>query len=86
MNKVTFKPDGSGPVDFYVLEQTKIRGFSYLLVTDSEEGDGEALILKDVSAPGEQEALYEIVSDDTELSAVARVFENLLDDVEFVED
>lgn len=85
MEKITFRPDGEDPVDFFVLEQTRIGGYNYILVTDFEEGDGEALILKDISKDGEPESLFTIVSDDTELQAVAQVFENMLDDVEFVE-
>ena len=47
MEKVQFMPEGEDrPVDFYVLEETKLAGRQYLLVTDSEEGDGEALILR----------------------------------------
>lgn len=86
LEKVTFNPDGEEPVEFYVLEQTRIGGYNYILVTDSEDGDGEALILKDLSADGDEESVFTIVSDDEELSAVAGVFENMLDDVEFVED
>lgn len=85
MEKITFNPEGEAPVDFYVLEQTTLAGVNYILVTDFEEGDGEALILKDLSGNGEEESLYEIVSDETELMAVADVFENLLDDIEFTE-
>lgn len=69
-------------VEFYVLEQTKLGGNQYLLVTDVQEGDGEALILKEISGQGAKELVYEIVDDDTEMSAVAAVFENLLEDVE----
>ena len=65
-----------------MLEQTRIGGIDYILVTDEEEGDGEALILKDMSRDGEPEGLYTIVSDDQELEAVAGVFENMLEDVE----
>lgn len=86
LEKVTFNPDGEEPVEFYVLEQTRIGGYNYILVTDTEDGDGEALILKDLSADGDEESVFTIVSDDEELSAVAGVFENMLDDVEFVED
>lgn len=85
-DKITFKPEQGEPVEFFVLEQTTIGGVNYILVTDSEEGDSEALILKDLSGMEEEQALYEIVSEDTELSAVAAVFENLLDDVTFVEE
>ena len=70
LEKITFNPDGEDPVDFFVLEQTRIGGINYILVTDFEEGDGEALILKDLSKDGEEESLYAIVSDDEELKAV----------------
>ena len=83
LEKITFIPEGEEtPVDFYVLEQTKLGGVTYILVTDAQEGDGEALILKDLSTEEDAEALYEIVSEDDELQAVAAVFENLLDDIE----
>lgn len=84
LEKITFNPEGEEPVDFFVLEQTRIGGFNYILVTDFEEGDGEALILKDLSKDGEEEAVYTIVSDDDELAAVSGVFADMLDDVEFV--
>lgn len=80
--KIIFTPEGEDPVAFYVLEQTRISGVNYILVTDTEEGDGEALIMKDLSADGEAESVYEIVSDDDELAAVAGVFENMLEDIE----
>lgn len=86
LEKITFHPEGEAPVDFFVLEQTRIGGFDYILVTDFEEGDGEALILKDLSQDGEEESLYTIVSEEEELNAVAGVFESMLEDVEFVRD
>lgn len=84
LEKITFNPDGEAPVEFFVLEQTRISGVNYILVTDFEEGDGEALILKDLSGDEDKESVYAIVDDDTELEAVAGVFEDLLDDVKFV--
>lgn len=86
LEKITFCPDGDAPVDFFVLEQTRISGVNYILVTDFEEGDGEALILKDMSKDEDAESVYAIVDDDTELEAVAGVFSDLLEDVEFVRD
>ena len=82
MEKIVFTPAGEEAVEFYVLEQTRLGGIDYILVTDSEEDDGEALILRDMSAPKEEEAVYEIVADDEELNAVAAVFENMLEDIE----
>lgn len=84
LEKITFHADGGEPVDFYVLEQTRIGGVNYILVTDTEEGDGDALILKDMSVDGEEESIFAIVSDDEELTAVAGVFQNMMDDIEFV--
>ena len=86
LEKITFNADGEDPVDFYVLEQTRIGGYNYILVTDFEEGDGEALILKDMSGDGEEECRFVIVSDEKELAAVSGVFEDMLEDVEFVQD
>ena len=55
---------------------------SYILVTDSEEDDAECLILKDISGDQSAESVYEIVEDDVELTAISKVFEELLEDVE----
>ena len=69
-------------VEFFVLEQTRINGNSYILVTDSEEDAAECLILKDTSAAEDKESVYEIVEDDVELTAVLKVFEELLEDID----
>ncbi len=83
MEKVKFTfEDAVGEVEFFVLEQTKISGTTYILVADSEEDEAECLILKDTSAAEDKESVYEIVEDDVELSAVLRVFEELLEDID----
>ena len=46
--------------EFFVLEQTKLNGVSYILVTDSEEDDAECWILKDTSPEESSEAIYEL--------------------------
>lgn len=85
MEKIRFNLEDSGEAaEFFVLEQTRINGMDYILVTYSEEEDGEALILKDLSSDGDQEALYEIVDDDEELEAVSRIFSEMLEDIDFV--
>ena len=49
LEKITFRPEGEEPVEFYVLEQTRIGGHNYILVTDVEEGSGVfADMLEDV--------------------------------------
>ena len=49
-----------------------------------EEGDGDALILKDMSQDGEEERIYDVVSDDEELEAVSGVFADMLEDVDLI--
>ena len=73
----------NNPVEFFILEQTTVSGVNYILVTDKEEGDSEALILKDVSKNEDEQAVYEIVSDDTELNALADIFESLVEGIAF---
>ena len=85
MEKIEFCPDGGEKVEFYVLEQTRLGGCDYILVTDSmdsEEEEGEALILKDISAPEDKEAIYEIVEDERELDAVAEIYSDMLEDID----
>lgn len=84
MEKLSFTLDETGEiVEFEVVEQTRINGKDYLLVTDSEDdADGDAYILKDLSADGEQEAIYVMVEDDEELEAVSKIFSEMLEDVD----
>ena len=83
MEKITFTlEDTKEEVEFFVLEEARLNGRDYILVTDSEQGDGEALILKDLSLDKDSDAVYEIVEDDQELQGVLGVFEQLLEDVE----
>jgi len=81
MEKIVFQPEGEKEIAFYILEQTKIGGNTYILVTDSEEDeDGEALILRELPADGQTDSIYEIVDEKTELDAIAAVFSSLLED------
>lgn len=82
MEKLIFQDENGEAAEFYVVEQTRISGRNYLLVTDSEEEDGECLILKDQAEDEERESLYGIVEDEQELDAVLKVFDQLLEDVE----
>ncbi len=85
MEKIGFvREDGSE--DFFIVEeQTCIGGVSYLLVSDSEEDEANAYILKDTSEPDSDTACYTMVEDEEELTAVFRVFREMMDDVDFEE-
>lgn len=85
MEKIRFQfADSEGSAEFFVLEQTRINGRDYILVTDSEDGDGEAFILRDLSGDGDQEAIYAAVDDEEELEAISKVFGEMLEDVDLV--
>ncbi len=82
MEKITFITEKGESVEFFVVEETRINGVNYLLVAEEEEGDGEALILKDTAMPEDEESLYVIVSDEEEMNTVAEMFSSLLDDID----
>jgi hypothetical protein len=67
-------------VEFAVEEETQLNGAKYLLVSDgAEEGDSDAYILKEIHTE-EEEVLYELVEDDVEFAALAKVFSELTDE------
>ena len=82
MEKIKFTPDTGEVVELYIVEQTMINGINYILVCDEEEGDADALILKEKVTQDSEEAIYTVVEDDMELNAIAQVFEEMMDDIE----
>lgn len=83
MEKVNFTdPDTNESAEFYVLEQTTIREINYLLVTVDEEGDSDAFILKETQNEDDHNTIYEMVEDDKELEALAKIFAELMEDVD----
>ena len=84
MEKVTFQKNEKETVEYYILEQTRISGVNYLLVTDTKEGDGEAVILKEISAADDEIGGYTDDLTEEEFEAVVPIFENLLEDVDLI--
>ena len=81
---ITLTTSDGEKLEFYVLEETRISGMNYLLVTDSAEEDeeGECYILKDRSRPEEEEAVYEFVEDDDEIDYLFKIFTELMEDMD----
>lgn len=81
---ITLETEDGESVEFYVLEETKINGMNYLLVTDAEEDDedGECYILKDTSKAEEADAVYEFVEDDDEMDYLFKIFSELMEDMD----
>ena len=79
---VNFTTDNGEEIPFFVVEETKIAGENYLLVTDREDDEADAYILREVSENTE-ESFYEMLEDDEKINAISKVFADLLDEVEF---
>lgn len=85
MEKLTFVTEDQESVDLYIIEETRVNGINYLLVTESEDEEdeeAEAYILKDTSKAEDTEAVYEFVESEEELDAVSRIFAELLEDMD----
>ena len=81
MEKVKFTdPETQEVVEFIVEDETQLNGTKYLLVyEDTEDGTLDAYILKEV-VDQKDEVLYEVVEDEVEFFALARVFNELTDE------
>ena len=84
MDKITLTSDEGENIELYIIEQTTLGGVNYYLAAEEESGDSDAWILKDESGKEDEEALFTIVEDETELAAVAGVFSELLEDTDIV--
>ncbi len=81
---ITLTTSDGEELEFYVLEETRISGMNYLLVTDADEDaeEGECYILKDRSKQEDEEAVYEFVDDDGELDYLFKIFTELMEDMD----
>ena len=71
-------------VAFYVLAETSVNGQTYLLVTEEEDGDADAFIMRQVSSEDLDEVDYEFVEDEDVLEALSKIFVELLEDTEVI--
>ena len=61
LDKIKIEIEDGQTAEFFVLEETTVGGIDYFLVTEEEEGDGDAMILKDLSKKDDTEAVFELV-------------------------
>lgn len=84
MEKISFTDPVDGEVvEFYVIDSVKLGGADYILVTEEEEGDCDCYIMKASGEDGEDQT-YDMVEDEKEAAAVAKLFAEQMDDVEIV--
>lgn len=82
MEKVKFiDPDTNEDIELFVVEETQLNGVRYLFVTDEEEGDCDAYILKEITTE-QDEIVYEMVESDDELAAIGKIFAELIEDAD----
>lgn len=80
IEKISFVTEDNETVELYVVEETKVNGTNYLLVTESQDEEADCYIFKDLSTAGETESCYVEVEDENERDAVTKIFEELLDE------
>ena len=51
METIQITSEDGEQIQFYVVEQTRVNGKDYILVTETEDEEAEAYILKDVLHP-----------------------------------
>ena len=81
--KIIFVDEDGNEVEMFVVEETRINNVNYILVTEDDESEeATAYILKDISKEEDEEAVYEMVEEDSELEYIGRIFSELLEDVD----
>ena len=81
--KIVLTDDEGNVGEMYVVVETRINNVNYILVTEEWDEEEEiAHILKDVSDENDEEAIYEMVEDDSELDYIGRIFSELLEDID----
>lgn len=82
--QIIVKDEESGEdVSLFVIEETELSKEKYLLVAESEDDDSDAMILHEVSVDeASGDVSYEVVTDDTLLQSLGKVFSELLSETE----
>ncbi len=94
MESIPFLGEDGETVLFYVLEQTMVGGIRYLLVEEKDDPDETVYIMKEDPAGNEEaesggdsdQMAFVFVEDEEELVSVMKVFEQLVDETDFVTD
>lgn len=85
---IPFLTDDGLEIEFCVIEQTRINGVNYLLVSDdldeSAGDDEEETLVYIMKESAEEDGMktYEMVENEAELSAVFKIFEQLIEDMD----
>ena len=91
LRTVDFVDEDGENEELTVLCQTKLAGVNYLLVSDAEVEDLEdddatvdVFIIKEEGTTEDgEDVVYKIVEDEKEILTVSKVFDEMMDDVDF---
>jgi len=76
---INFTTDDGQEVSFNIIEEARLGGETYLLVSAQEDGDDEVgYVLKQVESEDKTQKSYVMVTDDSELEAVTGLFDEVL--------
>lgn len=80
---ITFTDENGIEIEFEIIEETRINGVNYILVTDSiEDEEADAYILKDISNDEDEDAVYEMVTEESEIDYIGKIFSEQLEDID----
>ncbi|MCR5431553.1 MAG: DUF1292 domain-containing protein [Lachnospiraceae bacterium] len=79
-NVILFTTDNGEQVEFTVIEEARLSGETYLLVSAGEKNEEDvAYIFKEIKTEDKTEASYQMVVDEEELAAVTELFNEVLE-------
>lgn len=83
LESVAFLTEDGDNVEFFILEQTKVGGVNYILVTeDLEDEEAYVYIMKEAGEEQDELNTYVMVEDEVELLSVSKIFEQLMEDID----
>lgn len=82
METIIMQGENEDRIELEVIETTRLGVVDYYLVCDTQDEES-AYIIKDVSQREDETSVYEFVEDDKEYDAIAAIFEEIVDDMDF---
>lgn len=78
---IVFEAEDGTESAFRVVEQTTLGGINYLFVIDMSDENSYLILREEQDVEFGELVTYDIVEDERELSVVAKIFQELLEDV-----
>ena len=76
MEKIKITAEDGEIIELFVIEQTRLEGINYLLVTETEDEEAEAYILKDISSDDDKKQCMNLLMMITNWIRLQNYFQN----------